>query len=161
MRFPGGSVGLIPGSEGSVAGDNGNPLQYYCRENLWTKEPGRLQSLGLQRVGQDWVTKHAYTHACNIIEHPTIWGHRLWIAVFKCICLIWNTSEILAYILRSTVSGIRNHKHQCKVRLTENCASAHPPTGNILSVSMRKLSKVHGSIYVKWESHHGSICFVM
>ena len=22
----------------------------------WTKEPGRLQSMGLQRVGQDWVT---------------------------------------------------------------------------------------------------------
>ena len=24
----------------------------------WTKEPGGLQSLGLQRVGLNWVTKH-------------------------------------------------------------------------------------------------------
>ena len=24
----------------------------------WTEEPGRLQSVGLQRVGHDWVTKH-------------------------------------------------------------------------------------------------------
>ena len=24
----------------------------------WTEEPGRLQSLGLQRVGHDWVTMH-------------------------------------------------------------------------------------------------------
>ena len=23
----------------------------------WTEEPGRLQSMGLQRVGHDWVTK--------------------------------------------------------------------------------------------------------
>ena len=25
----------------------------------WTEEPGRLQSMGLQRVGRDWVTKHS------------------------------------------------------------------------------------------------------
>ena len=24
----------------------------------WTEEPGRLQSMGLQRVGHDWVTSH-------------------------------------------------------------------------------------------------------
>ena len=29
----------------------------------WTKEPGRLQSMGSQRVGQDWVAKHTvYAH---------------------------------------------------------------------------------------------------
>ena len=27
----------------------------------WTEEPGRLQSMGSQRVGQDWVTKHSHT----------------------------------------------------------------------------------------------------
>ena len=25
----------------------------------WTEEPGRLQHMGLERVGHDWVTKHA------------------------------------------------------------------------------------------------------
>ena len=25
----------------------------------WTEEPGRLQSTGSQKVGQDWVTKHS------------------------------------------------------------------------------------------------------
>ena len=25
---------------------------------LWTEEPGKLQSMGLQRVGHDWGTKH-------------------------------------------------------------------------------------------------------
>ena len=28
-------------------------------EPPWTEEPGRLQSMGLQRVGHDWVTKHS------------------------------------------------------------------------------------------------------
>ena len=30
----------------------------------WTKEPGRLQLMGLQRVGHDWVTK--CFHFCNL-----------------------------------------------------------------------------------------------
>ena len=31
----------------------------------WTEEPGRLQSMGLQRVGWDWVTKHTLMlHIC-------------------------------------------------------------------------------------------------
>ena len=28
----------------------------------WIEEPGRLQSTGSQRVGQDWVTEHKHTH---------------------------------------------------------------------------------------------------
>ena len=32
---------------------NGTPLQYSCLENPMDKEPGRLQSMGWLRVGQD------------------------------------------------------------------------------------------------------------
>ena len=32
-----------------------------ARKIPWTEEPGRLQSMGLQRVRHDWVTEH--THA--------------------------------------------------------------------------------------------------
>ena len=35
-------------------------------ESPWTEEPGGLQSMGLQRVGHDWVTKHAHTHTEEI-----------------------------------------------------------------------------------------------
>ena len=35
---------------------NGTPLQYSCLENPWTEEPGRLQSMGSLRVGNDWAT---------------------------------------------------------------------------------------------------------
>ena len=32
---------------------NGTPLQYSCLEIPWMEEPGRLQSMGLLRVGHD------------------------------------------------------------------------------------------------------------
>ena len=31
-----------------------------------TEEPGGLQSMGLQRIGYNWATKHAYTFMGNI-----------------------------------------------------------------------------------------------
>ena len=35
---------------------NDTPLQYSCLENPWMRESGRLQSMGLLRVGHDWAT---------------------------------------------------------------------------------------------------------
>ena len=46
-------VGSIPGLGRSPGGGHGNPLQCSCLEILWTEEPGRLQSMGLQRVRHD------------------------------------------------------------------------------------------------------------
>ena len=43
-------IGLIPGSGRSPGVGNGNPFQCCCLENPWTKEPGRLPSMQLQRV---------------------------------------------------------------------------------------------------------------
>ena len=41
-----GDVSLIPGSRRFPGGRNDNPLQYSCGKVPWTKEPGRLQSMG-------------------------------------------------------------------------------------------------------------------
>ena len=48
-----GDPGLIPGLGRSPEEGNGNPLQFSCLENPWTEEPGRVQSMGSQRVGHD------------------------------------------------------------------------------------------------------------
>ena len=41
--------------------EDGNPHQHSCLgESPWTEESGRLQSMGLQRVGQDWATNYIY-----------------------------------------------------------------------------------------------------
>ena len=41
----------------------------------WTEEPGRLQSMGSQRVGHDWATKHStaqHSIVCYVIECSVI-----------------------------------------------------------------------------------------
>ena len=43
----------IPGWGRSPEEGNSNPLQYPGLENSWSKESGRLQSMGLQRVRHD------------------------------------------------------------------------------------------------------------
>ena len=44
-------TGSIPKLGRSPREGNGNPLQYSYLENpMWADEPGRLQSMGLQRV---------------------------------------------------------------------------------------------------------------
>ena len=39
--------------EGPDGEGNGTPFQYSCLKNPWMEEPGRLQSVGLLRVGYD------------------------------------------------------------------------------------------------------------
>ena len=48
-----GDPDLIPGLGKSPREGIGNPLLYSCLENPMTKKPGRLQSMGLQRVQHD------------------------------------------------------------------------------------------------------------
>ena len=48
-----GDLGLIPELGRSPGEGNGNPLQYSRQKMPWTEEPGGLQSMGLQRVGED------------------------------------------------------------------------------------------------------------
>ena len=43
-------MGSIPGSGRSCGGGHGNPLQYACLVIPWAEEPGRLESMGSQRV---------------------------------------------------------------------------------------------------------------
>ena len=70
-----GDLGLIPGSGRSPGEGNGSPLQYFCLENPMDKVPGRLQSMGLQRVGHNWVTSLHFTSHIHIwlLERPQPW----------------------------------------------------------------------------------------
>ena len=70
LGFPGGSdgkesysnvgdLGLIPGVGKIPWRRAWEPTPVFLPgESPWTEEPGWLQSLGLQRIGHDWVTKH-------------------------------------------------------------------------------------------------------
>ena len=48
-----GDPGSVPELGRSSGEGNGNPLLSSCLKIPWTEEPGRLQSMGSQRVGRD------------------------------------------------------------------------------------------------------------
>ena len=55
-------VGLIPGS-GKMEKDTATHSSILTWWIPWTKEPGGLQSMGLQRVGHNWsYLSHTHTH---------------------------------------------------------------------------------------------------
>ena len=44
----------------SLSPGGGHPTPVFLPgESSWIEEPGKLQSMGLQRVGHDWATKHS------------------------------------------------------------------------------------------------------
>ena len=53
-----GDLGSGPGWGRSPGEGHGNPLQYFCLENLMHRDPGGLQSMGSQRVGHNLATEH-------------------------------------------------------------------------------------------------------
>ena len=42
----------------------------------WTEEPGKLQSMGSQKVGYNWATKHTHTHTNThtVVQDDTLVG---------------------------------------------------------------------------------------
>ena len=73
MSFPGSSVGkefacsagepgLIPGSGRSLKKAMATYSSILAWKITWVEEPGRLQSMGLERVGHESANEHA--HAC-------------------------------------------------------------------------------------------------
>ena len=57
-----GDTGWIPGLGRSPREGNGHSLQYSCLENLMDRQPGRLQSMGSQRIEPEHAHTHTHTH---------------------------------------------------------------------------------------------------
>ena len=101
-----GDVGLIPGLGRSLGGGNGNPLQYSCLEIPWTEEPGRLQSMGLQRVRHNSTTKHSHS-IYSSRKGKQNWIHFCEMSISICIYLFdkWDVVSFKMYYLSVLVSG--------------------------------------------------------
>ena len=85
-----GDLGSIPGLGRSPGGGHGNPLQYSCLENpLWTEEPGGLQSMGSQRIGHNWATKHSTAQTTWIKDQSQPFSR----TKMKFLCSTINTSQ--------------------------------------------------------------------
>ena len=62
-----GDTGLIPGSERSVGGGHGNPLQYSCLENSMDRDV--CQATVHQVAKESNTAEHIYAHILGITTH--------------------------------------------------------------------------------------------
>ena len=111
LGFPGGSdskestcnvgdLGSIPGSGRSLGGGHGNPLQYSGLENPMNRgEPGRLQSMGSQRVRHDWVTKHTHQPISPYRIIPTS-PHLCWLCELTIYFTFANLMKSFYFLMR-------------------------------------------------------------
>ena len=67
-------LGSVPGLGRSPGGGHDNPLRYSCWRIPRTEEPGGLQSMGSQRVGDSWATKHLSRAAGSSNSTGTQWA---------------------------------------------------------------------------------------
>ena len=72
-----GDTGTISESGRSPGGGHGNHSSILAWRIPWTEEPGRLQSMGLQRVWHNWsnLAQHSIAHNQLTLR----WGKSLWI----------------------------------------------------------------------------------
>ena len=115
-----GDLCSILGFERSPGEGNDNPLQYSCLETPWMEEPGRLQSMGLQRVRHFNQTQHenriiqrcllrrrnmslSKIHCCYIIistelkKKHTLEQNEL----FSCIIISSGLKEKMSYVTKT------------------------------------------------------------
>ena len=52
------------------------PSLFLAWEIPWTEEPGRLPSMGSQRVGHDWVRMHTSTYILVLNQKAKKWSHK-------------------------------------------------------------------------------------
>ena len=76
----------------------------------WREEPGRLQSMGSQRVGHDWETSLHFTDTCTIQKH--VW--LLFFSIFMilplfqiCCSCQWYQSSRLQILVIMTCSNVK------------------------------------------------------
>ena len=96
-------LGLIPGSERSPGGGHRTPCSILAWRTLWTEEPGRLQSTGLQKVRHNWIDlAHMYilrSRASRIIRMTASlcerWCRQLEVA--RSLSTSWSWDDALAW----------------------------------------------------------------
>ena len=64
---------LIPGSGRSLEKEMATHFNILAWEFPWTEEPGRLESIGLQRIRQDWARTHARTIISKSLTRNINW----------------------------------------------------------------------------------------
>ena len=91
---------LVSVSGRSFREGNDYPFQYSCWRIPWTEKLGRLQSMGSQRVGHDWVTNtnRGVSSAVGLLGHMVDL-----VLVFKGISILFSIRAVSVYIPTNSV----------------------------------------------------------
>ena len=124
---------LSPGQVDPLEESMATNFSILAWEIPWTEEPGRLQSMGLQRVRQDWMTEHACMYApLNVILNCD----PAYISIVSLVRLEdpsrQNSSENSPMHLESTGHPVRTRCHFRRHFRTLGCFRAQRDLGDYL-----------------------------
>ena len=125
----------------------------------WTEEPGRLQSIGLHRVGHDWSDLHAGTWTCRIVSGVRACkGYLLLLSPSTSSPKTFSVSIQLIHLSRKKVTHLQIVKcwlyrkfHSCHSFHSFNRYSlnTHHVPGTVLGIRIQQWSKQRAS---SWKS---------
>ena len=121
-----GDASSILGSGRSPGEGNGNPLQYSCLGNLWTEEPGGIQSMGSQRVGYELATEQQWQHFV-VQMHCKISLNDNKVDYFNAIKIIPKVLRNLRPVFAQTIQKTYNILSQILL-LPTKCGNTHTHT---------------------------------
>ena len=139
---------------------------------LWMEEPGRLQSMGLQRVGHDWATSLHKRLARGTLSVPLLMSmSEAFSAPFHTLILLpkpleWSSlvpgpkaasssSEITKLTLHTiSYHPFRGHHppHHPLLRLLKPCSGSYPALPHLYALKIRALwnSSPGTSLVIRW-----------
>ena len=101
-----GDAGLTSRSGRSPGEGNGSHSTIVAWKIPWTESPGRLQSMGSQRVGHGWATEHMsacmstyriYTHIYNMYTHAYVSCYFPMICFLFAYCLYYGVKTLYGF----------------------------------------------------------------
>ena len=169
-----GDPGSIPGLGRSPGERKWQPTPVSLPGKLWTEEPGRLQSMGSQRVGHDWATSLTSLH-CLALK-PSFCSQIMTALIKQVKCpALWPGKQALWLPGTKSPSCLSSHQVCQDFSLVEGSSLDHPtsvpllalsppPTWPSLAGSARPLASLSGCIDVAsagllaWRSLLGIFC---
>ena len=124
-----GDPGSIPGLEDPLEKEMATLSSILSWKIPWTEDPGRLQSMGSQRVRHDWATSLSLSCVLSFVSFPVC---------FKCQMTVeWSALNSLAaspVLLRGSVLMILS-VGRCQLQMAGHCAPHLPGSRHLCKTS--------------------------
>ena len=141
----------------------------------WTEEPGRLQSIGLQRVGHNWATNtYLHTKACTcVLSCFSVLSTHMYMYTYTCIhtLLSWRAmlqrSHGQVWVDHENSAGISGG-HNCRIHTqhmskNKHCYawveenSGHGDAGSVRGIKAEPSERCLGRLLSPWNDMPGLV----